>query len=284
MTLTVVSCWQSKDRLRHRGGAGEGKTRMTHPLVVGFRDHFAKFIVHIIAEWDSSGESKGMQATGFIAAPATDQDGVACCAVITARHVVVDRATSEVRWKLTRHADPGQENATYEFTSPGLIGPLTAVPGFIRTNEPGYDAAAIVIPLESGVMPPFFDMEKELPPHVIVPSKAIREGVDIAWAGYPGIITEALDRPQLCLYRGMVSAAILNISPGMYFVDGHVAYGVSGAPVWHSDEKGHRIIGVVSGYLVPGEEVPGLCHFAPVNILIDHMVSGVPIDGGSAKP
>ena len=253
---------------------------MTHPLVEGFREKFATYIVHISAEWDSSGQPDGMQATGFIAATA-EADGNAYCAVITARHVVEDRPTHEIRWKLTRHAEPGQEKATYEFKSSGLIGPLTTIPGFIRTDQPDYDAAAIVIPLEAGVSPPFFDVENELPPSVIAPDKAIVAGVDIAWAGYPGIITNVLKRPQLCFYRGMISATVLDISHGMYIVDGHAAQGVSGGPVWHSDETGHRIVGVVSSYLAPGGEMPGLCHFAPVNILIDHLIRGGSTDAKS---
>ena len=255
---------------------------MTHPLVVGFRDHFAKFIVHIGASWNDTGEPRTMQATGFIAAAGEDDKGNSYCAVVTARHVVVDRPAREVRWKLTRHAEPGQPNATYEFTLPGLIEPVAAGLGFIRTNEPEYDAAAIMLPLESGVMPPFFDPENEGSPTIIEPSAVLLAGGEVAWAGYPAVITQVLKRPQLCLYRGMVSATVLDEPPGMYCVDGHIARGVSGAPVWNSDESGHRIIGVVSGYW-PGGEMPGLCHFAPVNLLINELASERRTDGVSAQ-
>ncbi len=246
---------------------------MSDLLVDGFRDHFGKFIVHISASWSATGEPDGTQGTGFIAATATT-DGNSYCAVITARHVVVDRPTREICWRLTRHAERGQPSRTCEFTSPGLIEPVSTGPGFIRSNEAGYDAAAIVIPIEAGHAAPFVDLENEAPPTIIDPNEVVREGVEIAWAGYPGVITAALERPQLCLYRGTVSATVLDVGPaGMYCVDGHVARGVSGAPVWHSDETGHRIIGVVSGYWVPGEEMPGLCHFTPVNLLVDELMN-----------
>ncbi|MCH8822338.1 MAG: trypsin-like peptidase domain-containing protein [Planctomycetes bacterium] len=252
---------------------------MTHPLIDGFRDHIAKFIVHIEATWDESGETKTMHATGFIAAPASHESySEELCVVITARHVVADLPTHEVRWKLTRYAEPGQQNATFEFKLPGLMPSFSKIPGVIRTFKPNYDAAAIVIPLVAGVTPPFLEVEKELFPPVIAPGNAVRSGTEIAWAGYPFLITQFLKRPQLCVYRGMVSAAVLDIDPGMYIVDGHAAQGVSGGPVWHSDDKSHRIIGVVSSYLLHGGEMPGLCHFTPVNQLTKFLSDGIQLD------
>ena len=92
----------------------------------------------------------------------------------------------------------------------------------------------------------------------------------MGWAGFPGIVENALGFPQLCYFEGVVSAMVNRNDRKVYIVDGHAAKGVSGGPVWHWSEEKDRIevIGIVSQYHHTMTPLPGFCLFEPINPII----------------
>ena len=73
------------------------------PLAVGFRDRCRQVVVGIKATRVESGEQEGTLASGFFVATGQRRSsGDRYCAIVTARHVVVDRSTSRVDWEIAR--------------------------------------------------------------------------------------------------------------------------------------------------------------------------------------
>jgi hypothetical protein len=114
----------------------------------------------------------------------------------------------------------------------------------------------------------------------------------IAWAGYPGFLSEPhiLGRTVLCYFEGSVSALIDDSERQVFIVDGHAMQGVSGGPVWWQNEETGRIevIGVMSGYvsyrglatdhpLFDDDQnqskmrVPGLCFVQPLHPIYEYV-------------
>ncbi|MCW9054424.1 MAG: serine protease [Candidatus Pacebacteria bacterium] len=80
-------------------------------------------------------------------------------------------------------------------------------------------------------------------------------GVDVAWCGYPGLMSG-----QLCFFHGFISCHI----SGDYLIDGVAINGVSGGPVFYIDANSNRpkIAGVITAYIPnrrsSGDSLPGV--------------------------
>jgi hypothetical protein len=89
-------------------------------------------------------------------------------------------------------------------------------------------------------------------------------------------VEQALSRPQLCYFEGVISAHIMQPDRLLYIVDGHASPGVSGGPVWAwFDAVGsYAIVGIVSEYrhLFGHPELPGHCFFEPINPLMEFLI------------
>ncbi|MCH8344508.1 MAG: trypsin-like peptidase domain-containing protein [Planctomycetes bacterium] len=242
-------------------------------LMEGFRSHVRPFTVRITGEWTQTEQPMKSTASGIVIGDAKDPEGNRWLAVATARHVVEDLPTTEVRWRLTRHAEDGEQPRVAELKTHGLAELSDEWP-LVRPMRPGYDAAAFCVPNLCADGRPFVEDDESLP-RVLAPEIILNPGNNVAWAGYPLFVERDLGAPQLCFYRGSIAATITSAEVPIYLVDGHVAQGVSGGPVWYSNENGHRVVGVVSGYRPHGEPqaMAGLCHFVPLNLLLDRLVN-----------
>lgn len=100
-------------------------------------------------------------------------------------------------------------------------------------------------------------------------------GTRVAWAGFPGIVENALGFPQVCYFEGVIAAMVNRPDRQLYIVDGHGAPGVSGGPVWHwSLEKDRlEVVGIVCGYQPGGKDMPGFCFFEPINPILYYFES-----------
>lgn len=245
---------------------------MPNLLCDGFLSDIRPFTVLIRAAWEQTGQPMKAIASGIVIGDAEVPSGERWLAVATARHVVEDLPTTEVRWSLTRETAEGERSRVVQLETHGLR-ELSADYPIIRPSTPQYDAAAFCFANVCADGQPFVDDDESLPA-VLAPEVILTPGNEIAWAGYPAFVENALSAPQLCFYRGSVAATITSTQIPMYLVDGHVAQGVSGGPVWYSNEDGHRVVGVVSGYQPHGEPhaMAGLCHFVPINLLLDQLI------------
>ncbi len=100
-------------------------------------------------------------------------------------------------------------------------------------------------------------------PTLIDSSKAARQGVEIAWCGFPAIAPPA----ELCLFVGHVSCFLQK--QDSYLVDGVAINGVSGGPAFYigTETGDSKICGVITAYMpnrATGEILPGLCIVRPV--------------------
>jgi hypothetical protein len=144
------------------------------------------------------------------------------------------------------------------------------------------DIAVITLPRESD-SGELFSTENEATVPLINPAKGVGTGTRVAWAGFPAVVEDVLDRAQLCYFEGVVSAMVDNDERQLYIVDGHTTYGVSGEPVWHrSDETLQpEVVGIVSNYSHTNDNLPGFCSFEPVNPLFYYLSSWhVKLPGG----
>lgn len=99
-----------------------------------------------------------------------------------------------------------------------------------------------------------FEFPKEVLP-MLEATKYYGVGTEIAWVGYPGIVS-----PQLCFFTGYVSA--VNTKEDSYLIDGVAIHGVSGGPVFTRLRDEPELIGSVTSYIpnrIRGDALPGLC-------------------------
>lgn len=80
-------------------------------------------------------------------------------------------------------------------------------------------------------------------------------GVEVGWLGFPNV-----EPNELCFFSGKISANLKDRKA--YLIDGVAIHGVSGGPVFFSnDTDGVQIVGIVSAYQAnraTGESLPGL--------------------------
>lgn len=80
-------------------------------------------------------------------------------------------------------------------------------------------------------------------------------GVDVAWCGYPGLMSD-----HLCFFHGYVSCHL----SGDYLIDGVAINGVSGGPVFYiaNESNSPKIAGVITAYIPNrrngGDSLPGV--------------------------
>jgi hypothetical protein len=101
-------------------------------------------------------------------------------------------------------------------------------------------------------------------PRLATRGKRLRQGVNLAWVGFPAVSPQTL-----CFFSGHTSAYLEE--QGVYLVDGVVINGVSGGPAFVTDGEGGIILaGVITAYIpnrATGEPLPGLCMVSDVSQL-----------------
>lgn len=222
-------------------------------IATSFEEYIAPWTVLI--HWrDGSSESWG---TGTIIA---SSDGGAL--VVTARHVVLGHSGETVKWSITRGLAGGLVPRTVEFVSDSNLQSPNAM--FLIHNEDVYDVAQILVPAACTEEGQQFTDDGESVPSLIEPAFTLKPGAAVAWAGFPVMAYQCMRRHTMCVYSGIVAASSLD--PPVYLIDGNVAPGVSGGPVWDATQPEPTILGVVSSYWFEEEKkTPGLSHFVPLN-------------------
>lgn len=266
---------------------------MSSPVADGL-ERVRPYIVRFRTETDGGNETHG---TGVIVAVSRPAGRVY---IATAAHVV-PRGQNAARTlvQVFREAKP---DCVIEFDiRPGEVSPEV---GFVYDNRSRADVGLLSLPTRPGTLKNFLDPNEVGAPvggDNSVPAASTR----IAWAGYPGLLRESaiLGRPQLCYFEGSISAFVNDADRQVFIVDGHAMPGVSGAPVWWSNELNGRIevFGVMSQYIgwsMPQEfhphiqtsdsverkrdRMPGVCFVQPIRGMvkyIEHMaIHGRPPD------
>lgn len=173
---------------------------------------------------------------------------------------------SEVTWRVTRGLARGQTRRTSEFRSDSNLQTGRSDAGFLIHNDERYDVAQILVPAQCVEADQRFTDDGESTPPLLEPAFFLKAGASVAWAGFPSVAHDCFGTPTLCVYRGIVSAT--STDPAVYLIDGNVAPGVSGGPVWAVSESVPSVLGVVSGYWPErNRPTPGLSHFIPLSEL-----------------
>lgn len=159
------------------------------------------------------------------------------CGVATAMHIVA-------------HADEWQQPIRLRHHSSGKT-------VFLEVNErvvfPSQetDSAVIVFAKKSKSKFPLPDNPIPLFPN----DSPLSIGVAVGWLGFPNV-----EPNELCFFSGKISANLKDRKK--YLIDGVAIHGVSGGPVFFSnDTDGVQIVGTVSAYQAnraTGETLPGL--------------------------
>ncbi len=129
--------------------------------------------------------------------------------------------------------------------------------GLLQILPEKYDCGVIICISRK----PLFEISNLLP---FIPNDVmLRRGAEIAWIGFPGLVTDR----ELCFFSGHVSGYISD--PPAYLVDGVAINGVSGGPVF--DNRKH-VIGFVSAY-IPNRlnqdlVLPGLSSIIPIHMIM----------------
>ena len=96
--------------------------------------------------------------------------------------------------------------------------------------------------------------------------KRLKEGVQVGWCGYPAVASNSL-----CFFTGHISSWL---EPDeSYLVDGVAIHGVSGGPAFEIQEKGMRIIGLVTEYrpnFATGQPLPGVSLIRAITPFAEH--------------
>lgn len=150
-------------------------------------------------------------------------------------------------YHVVEHADKWEEPIRFHHF-PSNTSALIKEERRVVFPDPKTDSAVVLVPVGSLKLPedliPLRPIEDRLP-----------IGVEVAWLGYPGLISDTL-----CFFAGSVSA--WQEHRRAYLVDGVTVHGSSGGPVLYSSAAdGVQIIGTVSAYMVnraTGESLPGL--------------------------
>lgn len=174
------------------------------------------------------------------------------CAVATAYHVI-------------DHADEWEESIkiTHHVSNKSLV---LKKEDRVIIPYPANDLAFIFF--DKSLLPV---MEKR-EPKLMDPEKILKDGVEIAWCGFPSIAPTA----QLCFFAGHISSCISK--EDYYLVDGVAINGVSGGPAFYSTNEGDvKICGLVSEYKlnrIYGEARPGLvkvCSVEPFQEMLKNL-------------
>lgn len=146
--------------------------------------------------------------------------------------------------------------------------PKMMVSGYLRDCDIGLIAVENKADGDEGRL--LIDPVKYPPLKVIPTTGYLQQGAKVAWAGFPGFVSEITDAFQLCYFEGIV--ACVPPRPAVYLVDGHTTPGVSGGPMWILQEDGEPIIaGVCIHYASKEKPFPGLVGFCPLQILLRHI-------------
>ena len=119
-------------------------------------------------------------------------------------------------------------------------------------------------------------VKDELTPLPVIPQDyRVAQGTRVAWAGFPAQVEACLGQPKRGYFEGVVSAFHDDSSHGQYVVDGHVARGVSGGPVWYWPDTlpGIQIAGIVSAYRRQESNRSRFSVFEPINPVRAYVVS-----------
>ncbi|HET6247708.1 MAG TPA: hypothetical protein VFE47_08430 [Tepidisphaeraceae bacterium] len=181
----------------------------------------------------------------------------------TAKHLIPDRPAS---WKIQRFDRLGKVDFQAIFTTkPGDDSYLTH-----KKRDIGW---FLIHPSHARSFPE----PSESFPRFITLNTVLSEGSRVSWGGYAHQIAERIGSPHLCYFEGSVSASYQSDDSGAYLLDGHVAHGVSGGPVWFWDNDAQmiKIAGVITEYCATESksrlQVPGFCVVEWINPLLGYM-------------
>lgn len=199
--------------------------------------------------------------------------------IATAAHVLDDPETQEIRWCISRVEQELDGQRGLHIAEFVTTKPITDEPMLFRPSDPeAFDIGMIsmfnvsrIQGQTDGATYPFIDLSR-YPLVKTTPFGHLLPGTKVGWCGFPGFVHDITGSYDLCYYEGVVSAYVSGRTSPLYLVDGHAANGVSGGPIWFSGRDSSPIVlGVVSSYVGPGGDVPGLCAFTPMNVLFDHL-------------
>jgi hypothetical protein len=251
----------------------------TTPLAAAFRDVVGSQTV-LIERFYQTPNGIGDSGTGVIIGSGA-RLGFEHINIATAAHVLADPDPPQrIRWCVSRVEQRVANQVgvhVAEFTTEKPIG---AEPTIYRPADPeAFDIGMISMINVSKIQGqsnefkyPFIDLAEYPSLLTTPPGGHLLAGTEVAWCGFPGFVHDMIGVYKLCYYEGVVSAYASGPSQPLYLVDGHVAYGVSGGPIWFCAPDGKPVVlGVVSSYASPSTNVPGLCAFTPMNVLFDHL-------------
>ena len=148
------------------------------------------------------------------------------------------------------HADKWQQPIQLRHHSSDKTAFLKAAERVILTDMETDSAVILFFPKDKSVFPPF-DNPIPLYPN----DSSLSIGVEVGWLGFPNV-----EPNELCFFSGKISANLKDRKK--YLIDGVAIHGVSGGPVFFSnDTDGVQIVGTVSAYQAnraTGETLPGL--------------------------
>ena len=181
--------------------------------------------------------------------------------VATARHVLAAPKDQDLEWEVSQFTQDGELRRRVTFHT----GRKERESAPFRWHN-DLDIAVITLPQfdDEGKI---FAVGDEVGVRIINPQMGVSTGTRIAWAGFPWVVEDLLGYPELCYFEGVVSSMISTTSRKLYIADGHIAYGVSGGPVWRwsEDDACLEVVGIVSKYEAAEDDLPGFCRFEPIN-------------------
>lgn len=245
-----------------------------------------RWIIYIQTEWIDREQQKRrrVNGTGFILGTAHLKSGQEGWLLISAAHCFEKRQAAEVTVRVTTDVQQRPEPRSMSMDFPG---DWAGVPGFQLGTPTPYDVAGLCIPKAIEGKPLIEGAGPQL--YMENPSKILKPGTPVAWAGYPNAAIGYLGgHPSLCYYEGKI-AGVAQKTAGLleYFVDGHSTNGVSGGPVWRISPATGRtvIVGIIRGY-VANEAAPGFADpgFALVSSINSMVLSLAELNSASEAP
>jgi hypothetical protein len=211
--------------------------------------------------------------------------------IATAGHLIVDSPDKTIQWRVTRTEKEVNGQLRWFVRQFTTSRPIASEPRFISPCDyHECDIGCIAIDNACDACSrtltsshPFLDTEKHKPLSLSPRTGYLQPGARVAWAGFPALAHAITGAYQLCYFEGVVSAAPSRLP--LYLIDGHVAEGVSGGPLWFCKPDGVPVvIGVVCNYSVRKESpMPGLTAFTPLHVLLDFIEQMADPNGASTE-
>ncbi|MBI2167082.1 MAG: hypothetical protein HYU34_02420 [Candidatus Omnitrophica bacterium] len=220
-------------------------------------DYMEQFVFRVEANWDN----ERVTASGFSVAILEKQRKLV---LATAKHVLDIPKDKIISWKVEQYSDDAKMRRKIEFQTLGRKGE----DAHLETHNDN-DVGIIVLPAKKSDGSFFIRRDEKLV-NLIDDAELEGPGSPVGWAGYSGKVEALSKEPHLAVFNGIVSTLLNKKDKHLYLVDGHIARGVSGGPLWHFSDKRKRyeVIGIASGFGNLDDELPGFCIFEPINHVI----------------